>query len=346
MKADSTSADRRARGRGSGNRRGCRGSARRAGRTPGCRLGPARHGRRRCRPRRSRAGLIDWCDWMWASARMRSRSTAAPSNSSAAEAWSMRCDKRLLDFAVAAAQEAAHLVDDARTRLVDAADAGRRAALDLVLQAGPRARGEHAVGAGAQRKGALQGIERAVDRGGRGEGAEILVARLARAAMLGELRPFGVAADHDVGKRLVVAQQHVEARPEALDQVVLEQQRLGLAAGDRELHGRRRRHHADQARGEPGRLGVGGDPAAQRARLADIEHLAVGRDHAVDAGLARQRAHELADDPHAVGQRCLRAAFRSGRRSAFVGSRCRRSRYVGKSVKKSGSAPGVTSSLY
>ena len=57
--------------------------------------------------------------------------------------------------------------------------------------------------------------------------------RVAHAAVLGELRPFGVAADDDVGERLVVAQQHVEARPEALDQVVLEQQRLGLAAGDR-----------------------------------------------------------------------------------------------------------------
>ena len=212
--------------------------------------------------------------------------------------------QRLLDLAVAAAQKAAHLVDDGVVLgLVDAADAGRRAALDLVLQAGPGARREHAVRAGAQREGALQGVERAVDRGGRGEGAEILVGRVAHAAVLGELRPFGVAADDDVGKRLVVAQQHVEARPEALDQVVLEQQRLGLAAGDRELHGPRRRHHADQARGEPRRLGVGGDPAPERARLADIEDLAVGGDHAIDAGLARQGVHELADDPHAVGQR-------------------------------------------
>ena len=87
--------------------------------------------------------------------------------------------QRLLDLAVAAAEEAAHLVHDGAVfRLVDAADAGRRAALDLVLQAGPRARREHAVGAGAQREGALQGVERAVDGGGRGEGAEILVAGL------------------------------------------------------------------------------------------------------------------------------------------------------------------------
>ena len=226
--------------------------------------------------------------------------------------------QRLLDLAVAAAQEAAHLVDDgAVLGLVDAADAGRRAALDLVLQAGPGAGREHAVRAGAQREGALQRVERAVDRGGRGEGAEILVARVAHAAVLGELRPFGVAADDDVGERLVVAQQHVEARPEALDQVVLEQQGLGLAVGDRELHGRGADTMRMQAVVEPGRLGVGGDPAAQRARLADIEHLAVGGDHAIDAGLARQGVHELADDPHAVGQRafagrCLLGGFQVG----------------------------------
>ena len=172
--------------------------------------------------------------------------------------------QRLLDLAVAAAQEAAHLVDDAAIfHRIDAPDTGRRAALDLVLQAGSGARREHAVGAGAQREGALQGVERPVDRGSRGEGAEILVALLAHAAVLGELRPLGVAADHDVGERLVVAQQHVEARLEALDQVVLEQEGLGLAVGDHELHGPGARDHALQAGVEPGRLGIGGDAAAQ-----------------------------------------------------------------------------------
>ena len=214
--------------------------------------------------------------------------------------------QRLLDLAVAPAQEAAHLLDDRCVLLLlDAADARRRAALDLELQAGPGARREHAVGAGPERKGALQRVERAVDRGGGGEGAEILVAGLARTAVLGELRPVGIAADDDIGKRLVVAQQHVEARPEALDQVVLEQQRLGLAVGDREFHGRGRRDHAHQPGRQPGRLRVGGDAAAQRLRLADVEDLAVGRDHAIDPGLARQGAHELGDGPHAVGERAL-----------------------------------------
>jgi len=107
----------------------------------------------------------------------------------------------LLNLAVPATQEAAHLVDDgAVLGLVDAAYARRRAAFDLVLQAGPGARREYAVRAGAQRKGALQGIERAVDRGGRGEGAEIFVGRIAHAAMLGELRPLGILADDDIGE--------------------------------------------------------------------------------------------------------------------------------------------------
>ena len=111
------------------------------------------------------------------------------------------------------------------------------------------------------------------------------------------------AADHDVGERLVVAQQHVEAWPEALDQVVFEEQRLGFAVGDGEFHGSRRRDHADQARGQPGRLRIGGDAAAQRARFSDVQNLAVGRDHAVDARLARQGPHEVRDDPHSVGER-------------------------------------------
>jgi hypothetical protein len=38
------------------------------------------------------------------------------------------------------------------------------------------------------------------------------------------------------------------------------------------------------------------DPLLQAARLADIEHLAIGGDHPVDAGLAGKPAHEVAND--------------------------------------------------
>ena len=60
----------------------------------------------------------------------------------------------------------------------------------------------------------------------------------ARAAMLEDLRRPMIAGDQDVGKRLVVAQQNVEARPQPLDQVGLEQQRLGLGLGRDEFERR------------------------------------------------------------------------------------------------------------
>ena len=41
--------------------------------------------------------------------------------------------------------------------------------------------------------------------------------------------------DRDVRERLVVAQPHVERRPVALDEVLLEVQRLGLGGGDDDL---------------------------------------------------------------------------------------------------------------
>ena len=62
-----------------------------------------------------------------------------------------------------------------------------------------------------------------------------------------------VARDEDVGKRLVVAHQHIEARPEALDKVGFEKQRLGLGADGDELHRRGRRDHARDAVRVPAR---------------------------------------------------------------------------------------------
>ena len=99
------------------------------------------------------------------------------------------------------------------------ADAGRGAALDLILKAGPRARGKHAVGAGAQHEAALERRHGAVDRARRGERAEIVAGAVAGAPMLGQLRKGVVASDEDVGEALVVPQQHIIARHEALDEI-------------------------------------------------------------------------------------------------------------------------------
>ncbi len=87
----------------------------------------------------------------------------------------------------------------------------------------------------------LQRDQGAVDRAGRGEGAEIIAGLVARAAMLGQLREIVVAGEVDVGERLVVAQQHVVARHQALDQVAFEQQRLDLGVGDDDLERARSR---------------------------------------------------------------------------------------------------------
>ena len=70
----------------------------------------------------------------------------------------------------------------------DPPDAGRRAALDLIEQAGPGAAGEDAVGAGAQQEGALQRRDGAVHGAGGSEGTVVVALARPGAAMLGDLR--------------------------------------------------------------------------------------------------------------------------------------------------------------
>ena len=155
-------------------------------------------------------------------------------------------------------------------------------------QARPRAALEKAVRAGAQQERALQRRDGAVDRPHRGERA-VVVARRERAPRC--LRICGAQwsrGDQDVGKRLVVAQQHVEARPQALDQIGFEQQRLGLGRGGDEFHRRGRRDHALDPGVVAGRPRVGRDPLPDVLGLADVEHLAGRVEHAIDAGRGRR----------------------------------------------------------
>src|SRR5690606_10656693 len=132
-------------------------------------------------------------------------------------------------------QEARRVLDQRGIALRgDVADAGSRAALDLVEQAGPRPVREEAVRAGAEQERLLQLVQRAVDRAGGGEGAEIAPLLAPGSAMLAEQRP-GAVLDQDMRKALVVAQQHVEAGLQLLDEIRLEQQRLGLRRRGDEL---------------------------------------------------------------------------------------------------------------
>ena len=189
---------------------------------------------------------------------------------------------------------------------IDLAGAGAGAAADLIEQAGPGAAFEEAVGAGADQERALQRRDGAVDRAGGGERPEIAPGPRLRAAMLEDLRRPMVAGDQDIGKRLVVAQLHVEARPQLLDQIGFQQQRFGLGRGGDDLDRHGRRDHAQDARRQRRvDAGVGGEPLADVLRLADIEHVAGGIEHAVDAGRGRRQPHRVFDRGMADRQRAF-----------------------------------------
>ena len=112
--------------------------------------------------------------------------------------------------------------------------------------------------------------------------------------------------DQDIGKRLVVAQLHVEARPQLLDQIGLEQQRLGLGRGRDDLDRNGRRDHAQDARRQwRVDAGIGGKPLADVLRLADVEHVVAGVEHAIDAGRGRRQAHGVFDRGMADRQRAF-----------------------------------------
>ena len=201
-----------------------------------------------------------------------------------------------LDPLRVALQEVARLRDQGGVVVfADAADARRRAPLDLVQQAGTGARGEHRVGAASQQKCALQRGKSSVYRPRRGERPEVITLSGLRAAVLQYARERMIGGHQDAGERLVVAQQDIVTRPQALDQVRLEQQRLGFGVGCDELHRRRVRDHAVQPRPESARTGVRADALLEVARLADVEHLAARLDHAIDAGSGGQRREARLD---------------------------------------------------
>ena len=97
--------------------------------------------------------------------------------------------------------------------------------------------------------------------------------------------------DRDVRKRLVVAQAHVERRPVALDQVLLEVERLHLAAGDDHLEVGDPRHEPRNRRSVVAAplLEVRAHARPERLRLADVEDVAALVPEEVDARLRGNR---------------------------------------------------------
>ena len=115
-----------------------------------------------------------------------------------------------------------------------------------------------------------------------------------------------IGRDHDIGKRLIVAQQHIEARPQPLDQVGFKQQRLGLGAGNDEFERAGRRDHALDAGVEAGRTPIGTNAVADVFCFADIEDVATPIDHAVDAWPGRREFGVTEDGAAAGGERIFR----------------------------------------
>ncbi len=131
--------------------------------------------------------------------------------------------------------------------------------------------------------------------------------------MLGELGEGVVLGDQDVGKRLVVAQDHIVARLQLLDEIGLEEKRLGLGRGGDEFHGGGERDHRRDAVRVAAEAGIVRHPVAEIAGLADIEDVALGIVHAVDAGLAGKPRCVIADDLRprralALGHRLIRSS--------------------------------------
>ena len=65
--------------------------------------------------------------------------------------------------------------------------------------------------------------------------------------------------NHDIGKALIIAQQHIETWTQALDKIRFKQQRLGLGMGCDKLHIDRIKDHLGDAVGVPAHLGIRGN---------------------------------------------------------------------------------------
>ena len=109
--------------------------------------------------------------------------------------------------------------------------------------------------------------------------------------------------DRDVRERLVVAQPDVERRPVALDEVLLEVERLDLGAGDDHLEvgDRGRRAAPIPCRVSPERWKYAPNAWPQRLRLADVQHLSRAVAKEVDARLRRQALELVLDVARRTG---------------------------------------------
>ena len=168
------------------------------------------------------------------------------------------------------------------------------AALDLVLQAGPRAPAVQRLLAGSDAEDAVHHRRRAPSQLGRDVGPPVGVPVLRHPPHDVDARVFLVQGQLEVRVVLVVAEEDVEARLVALDEVVLEGERLHLGVGDHEVEVRDLRDHV-AALGVDGTAGleIRSHAVAEHTGLADVEDMALAVLEHVHAGADRQRLELL-----------------------------------------------------
>ncbi len=111
-----------------------------------------------------------------------------------------------------------------------------------------------------------------------------------------------IVLELDVRKALVVPQDDVEPRPVLLDEVVLEQQRLGVGVGDRDLDVRDLLDQREGLRLDLARHEVAADAVLEATRLSHVQQLAFAAVHAIDAGSSRSAATKFFESNSLTGR--------------------------------------------
>ena len=204
----------------------------------------------------------------------------------------------------------------------DMSDAGRRAAFDLVQQAGACAVEKNGVFAGAQAKHLLHEVDGFFHRPGIGIGTEVLMAFIGGATVVRHAREIGGAAfgyaarpasNLEVGVAFVVAKQDVVARLERFDEVIFQNQRFGFRAHHGGFEPGDFAHHEADARAAVVFLEIAGYAPLQMNGFAHIQHLAVCVQKAVHAWLGGQGGY-LCEQGFSVWQDIWRCGLQGGRR--------------------------------
>ena len=223
----------------------------------------------------------------------RLRVRAASSNRCCSEASEHAALEVALDLVRAPLEERDHVVDDGAIGLArDQPDARGRAPADVVIEArDARAAPGRRPLAGPVREDLVERLERRAHLLRRGVRAEVAHAGAMALAREQHARVLVRERDRDVGIRLVVPQARVERRPVALDQLLLEQQRLARAGDDDRLDRGGPRDQLLALAVAVDAREVRGDALAQGGGLADVEHGALGGAPDVHAGASgRARA--------------------------------------------------------